>query len=252
MSGDASIELRRFAGRVVDAFIQAVDRQYGGSAAGPDMLRNTAAAFSLSPLLVSMAEAAACHLLSDDLDDPYQRLLVSPLDELLQSGELNRDILPNYFNFLHLVMGDGKDPLAEACAAIVAKMKAEPFPPFGWDDFLADPRVRVVLWTVLLRIAESFRRFDARRDWFIKLMQYDRQSVSLAANAFLPKNKTEDEPVRPPFGPDQFNLLFAALFGPLRRLSDGDKAAFKNAFGQTVEVAFGPIWQSLKAGGAKL
>ncbi|HVI52698.1 MAG TPA: hypothetical protein VM661_15925 [Candidatus Sulfotelmatobacter sp.] len=252
MSGDASSELRRFAGRVVEAFVQAVDRQYAGSAVGPDLLRKAGAVFSVSDLLMAMADQTARNLASEEIDDPYQRLLISPLGELLQSGELSRDILPNYFHFIHLVMGDGQAPLAEACAAIVAKMKSEPFPPFGWDDFLADPRARVVLWTVLLRIAENFKRFDLRRDWFIKLMQYDRQSVSLASNAFIPKPKVEEDVPKPPFGGDQFKVLFGALFAPLKKLGGDDQAAFRKSFGQSVEAAFAPLWNNLKSMGVEL
>jgi len=252
MSDDASSELRRFAGRVVEAFILAVDRQYNGGPVGPDLLRKAGAVFSVSPLMLEMADAAARNLASEEVVDPYQRLLLSPLAELFQTGELSRDILPNYFNFIHLVMGDGQAALAEACAAIVAKMKTEPFPPFSWDDFLADQRARLVLWTVLLRIAESFRRFDPRRDWFMKLMQYDRQAVSLAANAFIPRPKAEDDSPKAIFGEDQFKLLFGALFVPMKKLGPEEQAAFRKSFDQTVEAAFASIWTNLKSVGVKL
>ena len=252
MSGASSSELRRFAGRVVEAFVLAVDSQFNGSPVGPDLLRKAGAVFSVSDLLMQMADQAARNLASEELEDPYQRLLVSPLGELFQTEELSRDLLPNYFNFINLVMGDGQAPLSEACTAIVAKMRAEPFPPFSWDDFLADQRVRLLLWTVLLRIAESFKRFDIRRDWFIKLMQYERQSVSLASNVFIPKPKVEADAPKPAFGDDQFKLLFAALFGPMKKLSPEDRSAFQKSFGQTVDAAFAPLWSNLKAAGVKL
>jgi len=253
MSGDATSELRRFAGRVIEAFIQAADRQYKGTPVGADLLRKAGAVFQVSDLLTQMAEQAARNLASEELEDPYQRLLASPLEELFQAGELSRDILPNYFNFIHLVMGDSQGPLAEVCSAIVAKMKAEPFPPFSWDDFLADQRAKLVLWTVLYRIAQTFKRFDARRDWFLQLMQYDRQSVSLAANAFIPKPKSDQpEPPKPAFGMEQFRLLFGALFVPTTKLTAEEKQAFLGNFEQTVDGAFAPIWSNLKSAGIAL
>jgi len=245
---DASSELRRFAVKVVEAFVQAVDRQYAGASAGPDMLHKAAAAFSVSPLLAGMAEAAARNLPLDENDDPYQRLLVSPLAEIIQSGELSRDYLPNYFNFIHVVMGDAQATLAKGCAEIVAALRAQPFPPFSWDDFLDDPRAQVVLWSVLAKIAESFKRFEPRKDWLIKLMQHEHQAVSLSVSVFLlPKGKQEGASPRRPFGDEDFELMFAALFGPLKRLSQEEQQAFKTAFGKTADEVFAPLWRNLKA-----
>ncbi|OIR10046.1 hypothetical protein GALL_79730 [mine drainage metagenome] len=252
MSGDISPELRRFAGRAIEAFIQAVERQYNGQAANADMLRGTAAAFALSPLLGDLAEAAARDLGAAGTEDPFQHLLAWPLAELLESGQLGRERLPNYFHFIHLIMGDGQVPLAEAATAIYEHMRAQPFPPFTWEAFLADERIRIVLWTVLLRIAESFKRYEIRRDWFITLMENDSHSISLGPNAFVPRPRGEVEEGRTPFNRDSFLKLFAALFAPLRRLPAQEAAVFKKAFQHTPEQAFGPLWLHLLEDGAKL
>jgi hypothetical protein len=87
-----------------------------------------------------------------------------------------------------------------------------------------------VLWTVLVRIAETFKRFDPRRDWFIGLMQNTPHAVSLGSHVFIPKPRHEEDD-QPHFGVAEFNLLFGALFRPLMRLEPRDDAAFTQLTG---------------------
>jgi hypothetical protein len=171
------------------------------------------------------------------------------LSRLFADDRLSRDILDNYFSFLHLVLGDTRDALTERCMAIVAELK-EPDPlDFSWDGFYDDPRSKVILWTVLARIAESFRRFDARRDWFIGLMQHRSQAISLGPNAFVPRHLTEEPH---PFGVEEFKLMFGSLFGPVRTLPRLDALAFERHFGVAPEPLFGPLLAELEAAGAPL
>jgi len=174
---------------------------------------------------------------------------VHPLSAAFQDGLLSRDILPNYFSFIHLVMGDQMTALAARCIEICAELQREQATGHAWDAFYDDPRAEQVMWTVLVRISESFRRFDARRDWFIGLMQYTPQAVSIANNAFLPLHPhaghgAPDKP-RPPFALAEFNILFAALFAPLRQLSAIQQRRFEHDFGVPAERVFGPLLSHL-------
>ena len=64
------------------------------------------------------------------------------------------------------------------------------------------------------------------------------------ADAFLPLNHAghgaSDKP-RPPFGSAEFNILFAALFAPLRHLSAIQQRRFEHDFGVPAERVFGPL-----------
>jgi hypothetical protein len=171
------------------------------------------------------------------------------MNGLFEDGRLSRDVLVNFFSFLHLVLGDTREALTERCEAIVAELKEPDALDFSWDGFYDDPRSKLILWTVLARIAESFRRFDARRDWFIGLMEHRSQAISLGPNAFLPRQPSDDPHA---FGVEEFKLMFAALFGPLRDLSRLDGLAFERHFGVAPEHLFGPLLRDLEAAGAPL
>ena len=196
-----------------------------------------------------LLEAAEMELIRQRRGDPFQRLLAHPLSGLFAEGRLSRDVLVNYFSFLHLVLGDARDALTERCVAVVAELKEPDALDFSWDIFYDEPRSKIILWTVLARIAESFRRFDARRDWFIALMQHRSQAISLGPNAFVPRHPSDDPQA---FGDEQFKLMFAALFGPLRDLSRQDSLAFERHFAVAPERLFGPLLNELDAAGAFL
>jgi hypothetical protein len=181
--------------------------------------------------------------------NPFQRLLAHPFSQHFIDGRLSRDILVNYFSFLHLVLGEARDTLTEHCVAIVTELKAPDALAFSWDSFYDDLRSKLILWTVLARIAESFRRFDARRDWFIGLMEHRSQAISLGPNAFMPRHPSEDPQG---FGTEEFNVMFAALFGPLRSLSAAEALAFERHFKASSEHVFGPLLAELEAAGATL
>ncbi|HXP96969.1 MAG TPA: hypothetical protein VN809_09680, partial [Telmatospirillum sp.] len=193
--------------------------------------------------------AAEGELLREKRGDPLQRLLAHPLSDLFSEERLSRDILVNYFSFLHLILGDARDDLRERCAAIVAELKEPDALAFSWDDFYDDPRSKEILWTVLVRIAESFRRFDARRDWFIGLMEHRSQAISLGPNAFVPRPPSDEPQV---FGVLEFNVMFAALFGPLWELSRPDALAFERHFGSAPQQLLGSLRKDLEASGALL
>lgn len=256
MATDARAELRRIVSLSIEAFIGAVERRHGKAALGVGDLR-AAAGLTLSPVLATLIDANFSRLaeamdeerLRRQRGDPLQRLLVHPFAPALRDGRLSRELLPNFFSFIHLVMGDRMAVLAARCQDI----RAELAPDSDWGVFYDDPRAEQVLWAVLLRIAETFRRFEARRDWFIGLMQYSPQAVSLSANAFVPTAPGTDKTPPPVFGKAEFNILFAGLFGPLRRLSDAQAVRFERDFGAAAaDALLAPLWANLEASGASL
>lgn len=161
----------------------------------------------------------------------FGRLMMHPLSELFSGGELDRRLVPNIFNFLRLVLGDEDEAqYAESCRAVIEALRDDMGDSFTWDAFYDDPEAKIIQWRALVRIAASFKRYELRRDWFIKLMQYHPTSVSLASNAFVTKDHDPgDEPPR--FGEREFCLFFHALFDPLQNLSKREEEAFGKEFG---------------------
>jgi hypothetical protein len=202
-------------------------------------------AFLVSARREDLAEEAKAFLASDrcaELANQFLGTLVHPLTDLLVSEALSRTLLPNYFNFLHLVLGDLQDALTRQCEEIIEDVRKDPH--FTWDFFYDDPRAKAVLWGVLMRIVEAFKRFEPRRDWFIGLMQNRMHAVSIASNAFVPLAHSEEDN-KVTFDKTQFDLLFGALFRPLLRLSAQDDAAFIRQFGAPPARLIKPLVEKL-------
>ena len=258
MTDRARDDLRRLVSQVLDAFVDALDREHGGTVVTVKELRQVAQALESSTFLDAKI-GAAYHRIRDEAArevirnrrrEPFKRLMVDPMTRALNEGLLGRDMLPNYFNFLHLVLGDETESLSRLCVTICKDEHHDEG--VDWDRFYADDRAKYVFWTVLHRIAASFRRFDVRRDWFISLMQNRQTAVSLGSNIFVPLPAEHEAKEPHPFGPGEFNTVFAALFGPLRNLSIEDAAHFGEVMNGPPESVFGEMWANLERVGAAL
>lgn len=235
-------ELHRFAQSLIGAFLVSA-RQEELMLEAKAFLESDRCAELVNQFLGTLTHAVASEMAQERRADPFRRLMVHPLTEVLESGGVSRTLLPNYFNFLHLVLGDdGQAELTRQCEAILEEVKGDPH--FTWDFFYDDPRARAVLWTVLMRIADAFKRFEPRRDWFIGLMQNRMHAVSIAPNAFVPLVHSEEED-KAQFGVPQFNLLFTALYRPLLWMAAGDDAAFTRLFGAPPAKLVAPFVEKL-------
>ncbi len=241
MSMNGREELHNFVQIVVGAFLVSTRQEH---------LAEEAKAFLASVrcgeledrFMDTLTQALATQVMQERRGDPFRRLLCHPLTDLLESDQISRNLLPNYFNFLHLVLGDQLGDFAHQCEEILLDIKREPH--FTWDFFYDDLRAKKVLWEVLMRVAETFKRFDIRRDWFIGLMQNRMHALSLAPNAFVPLAHTEEDN-QVTFGKAQFDLLFGALYRPLLRMPGDDDAAFTRQFGAPPARLIGPLVEKL-------
>ena len=241
MSRQGRDELQKFAQTILGAFLVSARRDDLAEEAKAFLASDRCAELA-NQFLGTLVHAVASEMAQERRADPFRRLLVHPLTELLESEAVSRALLPNYFNFLHLVLGDQQDALTRQCEEIVDEVRKDPH--FTWDFFYDDPRAKAVLWGVLLHIVEAFKRFEPRRDWFISLMQNRMHAVSIAPNAFVPLAHSEEDNVVS-FDKPQFDLLFGALFRPLLRLAAQDDAAFTRLFGAPPARLIRPLVEKL-------
>lgn len=245
--------IRDTANELLDAFIRAVEQRHAGQAIPADELRRVAEALKASPDFDALYERAyselqsqaLAHALAQEHDaqrvELFHRVVTHPLDPLLDSEVVNRDALPNFFNFLRLVLGDEVDAFQERCVAAHDEIKARAGDDFTWDLLYADPRAKLVLYEVLMRIADAFKRFDARKEWFIGLMQYAPTTIGLASNVYVPNPKARTWS----FGAHEFTQMFRHLFAPVRHMSDADKALFQQKLGRAPDEAFAPLFRQI-------
>lgn len=241
MSDKGRQELHRFAQMLIGSFLVAA-RQEGLVEEAKSFLASDRCAALVDQVVGSLTHMASSLMAQERRADPFRRLLVHPLTGQLEAGGISRALLPNYFNFLHLVLGDLQDALTRQCEEIIEDVRKDPH--FTWDFFYDDPRAKAVLWGVLMRIVEAFKRFEPRRDWFIGLMQNRMHAVSIASNAFVPLAHSEEDN-KVTFDKTQFDLLFGALFRPLLRLSAQDDAAFIRQFGAPPARLIKPLVEKL-------
>ncbi|HEX9466548.1 MAG TPA: hypothetical protein VGB82_28455 [Alphaproteobacteria bacterium] len=253
MTNTGPRQIRDAANELLDAFIRAIEQSYAGRPVNAADLRRVADALKGSPdfdalfdrAFSDVQSQALAHALAQAHDaqrvEMFHRVLTHPLDPLLDAEVISRDALPNFFNFLRLVLGDAVDAFQERCVAAHDEIKAKAGEDFTWDIFYADARAKLVLYEVLMRIADAFKRFDARKQWFIGLMQYSPTTIGVASNVFVPNPKAG----KWVFGESEFTEMFRHLFQPVRTLTKPEYELFATKLGRTPEDAFQPLFGNL-------
>jgi hypothetical protein len=246
--------LRKTTNVVLDALLHAAERAYHNHPMGMNALHDIVEGLKISGQfdefyrrayheLVELVEAEK---VEQKRQNAFGRLIVHPLSTLLETGGLDRGLLPNVFSFIHLVLGDDADLYGERCHDIVRGLREELNEDFTWDVFYAEPQAKIILWHTLTRIATSFKRWDLRKDWFIKLMQYTPTSVSLGSSAFVMREIDHSEEPRL-FGEHEFCVFFTALFHPLTEMDKADEDLFRKEFGADPHHLIGPFLVHLAA-----
>lgn len=230
--------LRKTTNHVLDAFAQAAEQAYRDHPIGMNAVKDLIEGLKVSSAFDDfyrrayreMMEIVEAEKLEQKRTNAFGRLMCHPLSDLFDAGDLDRDILPNVFSFIHLVLGDDGDKYAEQCQKVLKELREAESDEFSWEDFYADRRCKLILWHSLVRIAVSFKRWDIRKDWFMKLMQYTPTTVSLGQSAFVVKEHDVHEEPRV-FGNRQFCLFFQAMFRPLIEIAPDDESLFRKEFG---------------------
>jgi hypothetical protein len=230
--------LRLTTNHVLDALLQAAETAYHGQPIGMKALHDIVEGLKAGAHFDefyrhSYAELTAAveqEKLAQQRSNAYGRLMIHPLNPALQDGTLDRDMLPNVFSFFHLVLGDDAQTYGDRCKDIVSALRDDLGDQFHWDRFYADPAAKRVQWHTLTRIATSFKRWELRKEWFIKLMQYTPTTVSLGQSAFVTREVDHTEEPRV-FSNRDFCAFFQALFTPLTDMPPSDEPLFRKEFG---------------------
>lgn len=246
--GGATGALRRQMAATLDMAAQVIDATIRERALRPGDGKRLIDALKQSPWFDGLAsralmaiEAELPNAERDRRKDLFQRMMVHPLESLLESGAIDRRYLANYFAFYRHLLGDDRDEMQVECEAVADEVLGQGPEP-DWKAFYLDPRIQGVYFKVLARIAKSFARFDLRRQWFIDLMSYDPATEAVSAHVYIPAKEHE---ALPPFGGHQFRLLFQALFAPVRHLTPEQRRIVEERLKVTPEQAFGRFLATL-------
>ncbi|HLO76999.1 MAG TPA: hypothetical protein VK196_11155 [Magnetospirillum sp.] len=231
--------LRRTTNVVLDALLQAAETAYRGQPLSKETLHDIVEGLKISQQFNEFYRRAYRELmevvdeekLEQRRQNAFGRLMVHPLSELFDKKILDREILPNVFSFFHLVLGDDAEAYGERCLERVRELREAMGEDFTWDAFYDDPMAKSVMWHTLVRIATSFKRWDVRKDWFMKLMQYTPSTVSLGSSAFVVREHGNGHEEPHVFGNHHFCAFFQALFSPLTEMDKQDEKRFREDFG---------------------
>lgn len=231
--------LRRTTNVVLDALLQAAETAYRGKPLSRETLHDIVEGLKISAQFDPFYHHAYRELmevvdeekLEQRRQNAFGRLMVHPMSELFHKDILSRDILPNVFSFFHLVLGDEAEIYGERCLQRVQELREDLAENFTWDALYNDPEAKKVMWYTLVRIANSFKRWDVRKDWFMKLMQYTPNTVSLGQSAFVVREHPNGHDEPRVFTNHHFCAFFQALFSPLTDMDKIDEAAFRKEFG---------------------
>ena len=247
-------QLREMINRVLEALRLEIGREADGGSVGLSAVDAAFDRFMSSPDYLPFYQSAY-HALNpgqtvENRRNVFGRLMVEPLIGLIDDGIIDRDLLPNLFSFFRLALGDEQDQFDAQCQTQLDLIKAEAGDRFTWDMFYQDPRMKHIYWHVLKRIAVLFKRWDARQDWFLKLMQYTPAATSLGSTAFHLNVPSGHDPK--PFDVAAFQLLFQAFFAPFARLTPSELTTFRQTYGDEVVHNCNAVLRRLSVmGGAK-
>jgi len=198
--------------------------------------------------------SAACSTVFDiakierQRSDFFGRVVTQPFVGLLDdpASGISRKTLPHYFAAVRMMVGEEVyTDYKDRCTAIANEIRAnaETIP---WESFYADPRTLLILEETLAAIARSFRRFEARKEWFLIVMNNDPHAISLASNVFV--TKSQGTALAEGFADEHFVRLFRALFASVHpsHFDPPRHAAFVKKYRTTPETLFGPLFVEIE------
>jgi len=233
--------LRDIVNRLMEALLLSLSQEAKGAPLGQARIDAVFERFMTSPDYAGFYDQSYRDLFTESLaagtscrrGDSFGRLMAQPLMRLFEAELLKREILPNLFSFFRMVLGEDEARFTQKCKAIVERVKSLGGHDSTWELYYRDEEARQVYWQVLARIAALFKRWDLRKEWFLKLMQYTPTTSSLGPMAFQvrePGNHDGSPPML--FGDEEFKILFHGLFDEFAGMTPSELALFRKEFGE--------------------
>lgn len=202
-------------------FLAVLDRASSNGSISMDQVHRLASAFlkaqgPMAELFARSETGCGEAFIAADLErkrqDHFGRLIARPFAALFvqPKGGLERRHLPQFFTAIKMILGDDIYADLRSRTKLIAETHRSEDGGIDWENFHTDRRAILILDRVRLHIAKSFRRFDARKDWFLLVMNQAHSAVSLGSNTFVAK-AAEDRDI-PPFTESHMLRMLQALF----------------------------------------
>ncbi|TAN48205.1 MAG: hypothetical protein EPN26_12900, partial [Rhodospirillales bacterium] len=142
------------------------------------------------------------------------RIILHPAEWLFDvpQAELPRGIMPRLVEALRMMLGcDLHEALQQRATAIAHAHRDEKTGVTDWEGVFASDEARAILLEALVALADCFRRFDLRKDWFLLFLNTNPASSAVASNAFFVRS-AEERSRHKQIGDAQFSALMRVLF----------------------------------------
>lgn len=174
--------------------------------------------------------------------DVLGRLIIKPLESLLDDPQgLERKRVGQFLTAIRMLVGEEEHEDLRHQAAELADFHRGADGIVDWDQFYTDTTGAWILEQVLVALANRFKRFDPRRDWFLVMMNATPSSVSIASNAFV-QLKSEDR-AQFAFTEAHMAVVFETLFANyhLDAFTSNRLRAFTKHWKQEPDKIFGHL-----------
>lgn len=233
-------------------FVTVLDRASSNGAIAMEQVHRLAQAFlkAQGPMAELFARSEnSCRQAFAEADlarkrqDHFGRLIAHPFATLFDhaGNGLERRHLPLFFGAVKMILGDEMYADLRTRAKLIAETHRGEDGTIHWDGFHNDRRAVLILDRVRLALAKSFKRFEARKDWFLLVMNQNPGSVSLASNAFVAKSAEERD--TPKFTERHMMLMFEALYADCdpKAMGTERRANLAQAGGNDAEALVGQM-----------
>ena len=175
--------------------------------------------------------------------DPLGRMVVHPIAHLLDTPTgIERKRLPQFLAAVRMMIGEEVHEQLRARALVLATSHRGVDGMVNWDVLHDDPEAAQILEAVQVGIAKSFIRFDARRDWFLVVLNANPSAVSLGSTTFVALKPEE----RAHFAFTQAHMgnLFDAFFANVKldTFASDRIRAFTRRWNQAPDKMFGTFF----------
>lgn len=178
------------------------------------------------------------------------RIILQPVEWLFDDPQagLSRVVLPQLVDALRMMLGCDLHESLQQRAAAVAHAHRDRNGVTDWTAAIAGDEARAISLEALVALADRFRRFDLRKDWFLLFLNTNPATSAVAPNAFVVRS-VEERSRHKQIGDAQFSALMGALFSSVHpgKFAEASAIAFTRQFRRPPEAVFGHLFVELAA-----
>lgn len=168
------------------------------------------------------------------------RIVIKTFEHLLeQPNSIKRKHIKPFINTLQLILGDENfNTFQTQCTAIMNSIDTNN----SWVEFYQNTEVLLILEKIQIIFAQTFKRFDARKNWFMIVMNNNPNTISISSNGFISSDEHSTKESQD-FSEIHFNQIMKALFMNVypSKITHQYEIEFFKRWNRTPQEVFGPL-----------